>query len=80
MPAVRIPRIRVVPTVAIIAAVVIAILLTSGTWRFGVVTSVILTLIALSPVLLTGYLGQISLASMAFAGAAGFALSKLTTN
>ncbi|MHC3002087.1 ABC transporter permease [Gordonia sp. GN26] len=80
MPAVRIPRIRVVPTVAIIAAVVIAILLTSGTWRFGVVTSVILSLIALSLVLLTGYLGQISLASMAFAGAAGFALSKLTTN
>ena len=80
MPAVRIPRIRVVPTVAIFAAVVIAILLTSGTWRFGVVTSVILTLIALSLVLLTGYLGQISLASMAFAGAAGFALSKLTTN
>ncbi|GAC02740.1 putative ABC transporter permease protein [Gordonia namibiensis NBRC 108229] len=80
MPAVRIPRIRVVPTVAIIAAVVIAILLTFGTWRFGVVTSVILTLIALSLVLLTGYLGQISLASMAFAGAAGFALSKLTTN
>ncbi|WP_232717740.1 ABC transporter permease [Gordonia metallireducens] len=80
MPAVRIPRIRVVPTVAIIAAVVIAILLTTGTWRFGVVTSVILSLIALSLVLLTGYLGQISLASMAFAGAAGFALSKLTTN
>ncbi len=80
MPAVRIPRIRIIPTVAIIAAVVIAILLTSGTWRFGVVTSVILSLIALSLVLLTGYLGQISLASMAFAGAAGFALSKLTTN
>ncbi|ETA05048.1 ABC transporter permease [Gordonia alkanivorans CGMCC 6845] len=80
MPAVRIPRIRVIPTVAIVAAVVLAILLTSGTWRFGVVTSVILSLIALSLVLLTGYLGQISLASMAFAGAAGFALSKLTTN
>lgn len=60
--------------------VVVAILLTSGSWRFGVVTSVILSLIALSLVLLTGYLGQISLASMAFAGAAGFALSKLTTN
>lgn len=80
MPAVRIPRIRIIPAVAIIAVVVVAILLTSGTWRFGVVTSVILSLIALSLVLLTGYLGQISLASMAFAGAAGFALSKLTTN
>ncbi|MCG7635426.1 ABC transporter permease [Gordonia McavH-238-E] len=80
MPAVRIPRIRVIPTVVCIAVVVAAILVTSGSWRFGVVTSVILSLIALSLVLLTGYLGQISLASMAFAGAAGFALSKLTTN
>ncbi|WP_338856052.1 ABC transporter permease [Gordonia hongkongensis] len=80
MPAVRIPRIRLIPTVVCIAVVVVAILITSGSWRFGVVTSVILSLIALSLVLLTGYLGQISLASMAFAGAAGFALSKLTTN
>ncbi|MBY4573083.1 ABC transporter permease [Gordonia paraffinivorans] len=80
MPAVRIPRIRILPAAAIIAVVVVAIVLTEGTWRYGVVTSVILSLIALSLVLLTGYLGQISLASMAFAGAAGFALSKLTTN
>ncbi|MDL9938374.1 ABC transporter permease [Gordonia sp. ABSL1-1] len=80
MPAVRIPRIRLIPTALIIAAAVAAILLTSGTWRFGVVTSIILSLIALSLVLLTGYLGQISLASMAFAGTAGFALSKLSVN
>ncbi|AZG47531.1 ABC transporter permease [Gordonia insulae] len=80
MPAVRIPRIRPIPTIVVLAAVIAAILLTSGTWRFGVVTSVILSLIALSLVLLTGYLGQISLASMAFAGTAGFALSKLTVN
>ncbi|MGN2638049.1 ABC transporter permease [Nocardia takedensis] len=77
MPAVRIPRIRIVPTAAVLAIAVAAILLTTGTWRFGVVTSIILSLIALSLVLLTGYLGQISLASMAFAGTAGFALSKL---
>lgn len=77
MPAVRIPRIRVLPTVAVVALAVAAIVFTTGTWRFGVVTSIILSLIALSLVLLTGYLGQISLASMAFAGAAGFALSKL---
>ncbi|GAB89247.1 ABC transporter permease [Gordonia rhizosphera] len=80
MPAVRIPRVRPVPTIAVLAVTVVAIVITSGTWRFGVVTSVILSLIALSLVLLTGYLGQISLASMAFAGAAGFALSKLTVN
>ncbi|MFW0787773.1 ABC transporter permease [Gordonia sp. CPCC 206044] len=80
MPAVRIPRIRPLPTIGVIAVVLVAIVTTSGTWRFGIVTSVILALIALSLVLLTGYLGQISLASMAFAGAAGFALSKLTEN
>ncbi|PYE18108.1 amino acid/amide ABC transporter membrane protein 1 (HAAT family) /amino acid/amide ABC transporter membrane protein 2 (HAAT family) [Williamsia limnetica] len=80
MPAVFIPKIRPIPVVLMVAAVVIAVLLTSGSWRFGIVTSMILSLIALSLVLLTGYLGQISLASMAFAGAAGFALSKVTTN
>lgn len=80
MPEVRIPRIRILPTVALLAVVALALVFTTGTWRFGIVTSIILTLIALSLVLLTGYLGQISLASMAFAGAAGFTLSKLTTN
>ncbi|GAB2872561.1 ABC transporter permease [Nocardioides pacificus] len=80
MPAVTAPRLRPVPVAVTIAAAVAAVLLTSGTWRFGVVTSAIMALIALSLVLLTGYLGQISLASMAFAGAAGFALSKVTTD
>ncbi|MGK8503521.1 ABC transporter permease [Nocardia asiatica] len=80
MPAVTIPRIRVAPTLAVVAIAVAAIVSTTGTWRFGVVTSIILSLIALSLVLLTGYLGQISLASMAFAGTAGFALSKLADN
>lgn len=76
MPAVTVPRVRVIPTLAVLGFAVAAIALTTGTWRFGVVTSIILSLIALSLVLLTGYLGQISLASMAFAGTAGFALSK----
>ncbi|WP_405176958.1 ABC transporter permease [Nocardia sp. NBC_01377] len=78
MPAVRIPRIRFVPTAGVLTVAVLAIVSTTGTWRYGVVTSIILSLIALSLVLLTGYLGQISLASMAFAGTAGFALSKLS--
>ncbi|MET7773235.1 ABC transporter permease [Nocardia sp. NPDC005366] len=78
MPAVRIPRIRIAPTLVVVTIAVLAIVATTGTWRYGVVTSIILSLIALSLVLLTGYLGQISLASMAFAGTAGFALSKLS--
>ena len=73
-------RIRPIPVVAVIAAVVIAVLLTSGSWRFGIVTSMILSLMALSLGLCSPLLGQISLASMAFAGTAGFALSKVTTN
>lgn len=80
LPRVVIPRIR--PGVAVVAlAVVIALLLvTSGSYRFGIITSLVLGLLSLSFVVLTGYLGQISLAQAAFAGASGFALSKLTTN
>jgi branched-chain amino acid transport system permease protein len=78
MPAVALPR-RPWPAAAGLAgAVVAAVALTSGSWRFGVVTSIIMALIALSLVVLTGYLGQISLASMAFAGAGGFVLSRAT--
>jgi len=53
----------------------IAIALTSGSYRFGVVTSLILMLMAASFVVLTGFVGQISLAQAALAGAAGFLLS-----
>ncbi|QMW66950.1 ABC transporter permease [Mumia sp. ZJ1417] len=79
MPAVRPPRTRPVLALGAVAAAVAAILLTEGSWRFGVVTSIIMMLIALSLVVLTGYLGQISLAAMAFAGAGGFVLSRVTT-
>lgn len=80
LPTVFIPRLRAAPVGMAIAITVALILLTSGNYRFGVVTSMILVVLALSLVLLTGYLGQISLAQMAIAGAAGFALSKATVN
>jgi branched-chain amino acid transport system permease protein len=67
-------------TAVLVAGTGIALAATSGQWRFSLVMSVIMTLISVSVVLLTGYLGQISLTTMAFAGAAGFALSKLTTD
>lgn len=79
MPPVRVPEMRPVPTVLTLGVVVVAILLTEGSWRFGVVTSVIMSLIALSLVVLTGYLGQISLGAMAFAGTGGFLLARSTT-
>ncbi|MGB8860202.1 MAG: ABC transporter permease [Ilumatobacteraceae bacterium] len=46
-------------------------------WRGAIMTSTIAVVLALSLVVLTGFGGQTSLAQMAFAGVAGFALSKL---
>ena len=54
------------------------LLLLEGQARLGLVNSMIGAVICLSIVVLTGYLGQISLAQMAFAGVAGFSLAKLT--
>lgn len=79
LPVVQVPSIRPVRAGALVLAGVLAIVLTQGTYRFGVITSMIAALIALSLVVLTGLVGQISLAQAAFAGTAGFALSKIGT-
>ena len=49
-------------------------------WRGAILTSMTAAVFALSFVVLTGFGGQISLAQLAFAGVAGFGLSKLTTS
>jgi branched-chain amino acid transport system permease protein len=55
------------------------ILLAAGSdWRAALITSSIFALMALSMVVLTGFVGQISLASYAFAGFAAFSMVKLT--
>jgi ABC-type branched-subunit amino acid transport system ATPase component/branched-subunit amino acid ABC-type transport system permease component len=77
LPSVTIPTLRARTIVPSFLLVVLAVAVTSGTYRFAIVTSLIATVIALSLVLLTGVAGQISLAQAGFAGAAGFALSKL---
>lgn len=56
-----------------------AILLLGPLWRAAIMTSLIATALALSFVVLTGFGGQTSLAQMAFAGVAGFGLSRLAT-
>ena len=55
----------------------VALLALDGGYRFGLITSYIVAVICLSLVVLTGYVGQISLAQMSFAGVSGFALSKM---
>ncbi|MEZ5170456.1 MAG: hypothetical protein R3A49_06885 [Acidimicrobiia bacterium] len=66
-------------TTLVLAAGAVAGLLTLGSvWRQGIITTTIATLLCLSIVVLTGYVGQISLAPMAFAGFGGFAVIKFT--
>ena len=79
LPPVRIPQLRAGPVALLTGAGALAVVLTDGTYRFGVITSMIAAVIALSLVVLVGLVGQISLAQAAFAGSAGFALSKIGT-
>jgi branched-chain amino acid transport system permease protein len=78
LPDVRLPSLRPVSLALPLVIALVAIPLTSGIYRFGVVTSLAMALLALSYVVTTGYLGQVSLAQVSFAGAAGFVLSKVS--
>ena len=58
----------------------VAVFTLHGTLRGGLIVSLIASVIALSLVVVTGYAGQVSLAQLTLAGAAGFTLSGLTTS
>jgi branched-chain amino acid transport system permease protein len=62
---------------ATVGAGVVLVLVVHGDYRLALVNSLIGTVVCLSVVVVTGYLGQLSLAQMAFAGVAGFALTRL---
>jgi ABC-type branched-subunit amino acid transport system permease subunit len=75
----RVPAARVTASsigIPVVLAVV-GLLVLGPLWRGAIMTSAIAMVLALSLVLLTGFAGQPSLAQMAFAGVAGFTLSKL---
>lgn len=81
---IRLPLARRPRQVGAMAAVgtmagAVAVLALDGQDRMALVTSLVGALVCLSIVVLTGWSGQISLAQMAFAGVAGFALSRLAT-
>lgn len=63
-----------------VAAALVLLAVTGGSYRYGVLTSLTMSVVALSFVLLTGLLGQVSFAQAAFAGIAGFTLARLTTD
>lgn len=66
--------VKAVPAVLATGA---ALVLLGPDWRLAITNSLIGMLVCLSLVVLTGFVGQISLAQMTIAGIAGFTLSKL---
>ena len=73
------PRRITLPAAAGTLVGVAAVVGLQGQDRMALVTSLIGALVCLSIVVLTGWSCQISLAQMAFAGVAGFSLSRLAT-
>jgi ABC-type branched-subunit amino acid transport system ATPase component/ABC-type branched-subunit amino acid transport system permease subunit len=80
MPEVLRPTRVLGPALCLTAAAAALLVVLGGSYRFGLIESLILATLMLSFVVLTGLVGQISLAQAAFAGVAGFALSKLGTH
>ncbi len=80
LPAVPPAKVTPISVLVPVGAAVIGLLVLGPLWRGAIMTTVIATVIALSFVVVTGFGGQTSLAQMAFAGVAGFSLSKLAMN
>jgi len=76
LPPVRLPKMRTRYMFLCGLGAIGLMALLSGGYRFGLMTSLIVSMIMLSLVVLTGLVGQISLAQAGIAGTAGFALSK----
>jgi ABC-type branched-subunit amino acid transport system permease subunit len=66
-----------VPLAVFVPATVLLLVATSAGWRAAVIQSVVTACVLLSLVVLTGFVGQVSLAQAAFAGIGGFLMAKL---
>ena len=76
VPPARISAMRIIAPMVLASA---GLIFLGPLWRAAIMTTVIASVIALSFVVLTGFGGQTSLAQLAFAGIAGFGLSRLAT-
>lgn len=72
------PRGLVPATVVLAGAAVALLAFGDSGWRSALITSVIFAVMALSVVVVTGFVGQISLAPYAFAGFAAFSMVRIT--
>lgn len=80
LPSAAVGRLNPITIVAGVAVPAIMLLTVGPTWRLALITSMVGAIFCLGLVVLTGFIGQISLAHMALAGVAGFALSKIALN
>lgn len=67
-------------TTTVVIVGIVGMLLLGSEWRLAIIISGIATILALSIVVLTGLVGQISLATFALAGTAGFAMVRAADN
>ncbi len=65
-------------TIGLLVAAMVLLLTADSGWRSALITSSIFAIMALSVVVVTGFVGQISLAPYAFAGFAAFSMVHLT--
>jgi len=71
------PRFVIPVAVVALASGIVVMLQGSSDWRLAVITSSITAILSLSIVVLTGFIGQISLAPYAFAGFSAFTIVRL---
>jgi ABC-type branched-subunit amino acid transport system ATPase component/ABC-type branched-subunit amino acid transport system permease subunit len=77
LPTVRIPNLRPATVAAVTLGACALLFITTGTARFAVIISLAAMLAGLSFVVLTGFVGQVSLAQASLAGISAFVLAKL---
>ena len=78
-PSVGRPHAQLRTAAACFVAGLVLLIVLSGVLRFAFISSLTVTCIALSVVVLTGYVGQVSLAQMSLAGIGGFMLGHISS-
>ena len=71
------PAVTLLVTAVFALAGVVGLLTLDSEWRLAIIFSAIASIMALSVIVLTGFVGQISLATFALAGTAGFTMVKV---
>ena len=77
LPRAPLGRRPLLPLAVFVPVAAVLLVATSAGWRAAVIQSVVTACVLLSLVVLTGLVGQVSLAQAAFAGVGGFLLAKL---